>query len=81
MTSILDHFLAILDRLAAKDAALVAWGLTATFLNLTLIRALAEANRRFNAFVHELSRFNARFDGSDPPFEQAAPSLLPKENL
>jgi hypothetical protein len=53
----------IFTRLDAKDAALMAWGLTATLLNLALIRALAEANRRFNAFVAELASFNARLDG------------------
>jgi hypothetical protein len=58
LTSIRD----LLARLDPKDAALMVWGLSVSVLNLALIRALREANQRFNAFVAELARFNARFE-------------------
>jgi hypothetical protein len=54
----------VVARLDARDAALMIWGLSATAINLALIRAMAEANRRFEAFVEELARFNARFDAA-----------------
>lgn len=63
MDKVLESLASMLARLDARDAALVVWALSATALNLVLIRALAEANRRFNAFVAELARFNARFEG------------------
>jgi hypothetical protein len=66
MKALYSALASLLDRMQAKDAALAIWGLTATFLNLALIKALAEANRRFNAFVAELARFNARFEAPPP---------------
>jgi hypothetical protein len=71
MDHLLDAIANSLSGLDARDAALVVWGLSATMLNLTLIRALAEANRRFNTFVAELARFNARFEPGHPSPPQA----------
>jgi hypothetical protein len=61
----------VIARLDARDAALMVWGLTASAINLALIRAMAEANRRFEAFVEELARFNARFDATAPETARA----------
>jgi hypothetical protein len=61
MDKIVSAIAAMMSRLDARDAALMVWGLSATFLNLAMVRALSEADRRFNSFVAELARFNARF--------------------
>ncbi len=62
MEPIAEALAQMMARLDARDAALVVWGLSASALNLVMIRSLSEANRRFNAFVTELARFNARFE-------------------
>jgi hypothetical protein len=62
MDRLIESLAGMMGRLDARDAALVVWGLTASFLNLVMIRSLSEANRRFNSFVDELNRFNARFE-------------------
>jgi hypothetical protein len=45
--------------------ALFLWASSASGLLLWTLRELAAANRRFDAFVRELARFNARY-GTDP---------------
>jgi hypothetical protein len=65
MDKIISAIASMMSRLDARDAALMVWGLSATFLNLAMIRALSEADRRFNSFLSELARFNARFDNKE----------------
>ncbi|MGL4727977.1 MAG: hypothetical protein ACRCWO_04400 [Bosea sp. (in: a-proteobacteria)] len=42
--------------------ALLVWAVAATGMAARLIGAVETANRRFDGFVGELARFNARFD-------------------
>lgn len=42
--------------------ALLLWALAASLLLVATFRELASANRRFDAFVRELARFNTRHD-------------------
>jgi len=46
--------------------ALFLWASAASALALGLVRELAAANRRFDAFVRELARFNLRHMGDRP---------------
>lgn len=46
--------------------ALLLWALCASALALVVLRELIAANRRFDDFVRELTRFNARYDGDQP---------------
>ncbi len=46
--------------------ALLLWALCASALALLVLRELIAANRRFDDFVRELTRFNARYDGDEP---------------
>jgi hypothetical protein len=59
----LDH---LIDVFAAKGdmghLALLLWAGTATLMAGYVLKALEAANRRFDSFVRELSRFNERFD-------------------
>ena len=57
----------LLGHIDAQYAALIAWALSSTALNVKLVFALSEAHERFNTFVHELALFNRRFDA---PVEQ-----------
>lgn len=43
--------------------ALLLWASCASALALMILRELTAANRRFDEFVRELNRFNARYDG------------------
>jgi hypothetical protein len=52
--------------------ALLAWGIAATLMAARLLRAVEDATRRFDGFVGELARFNARFD-DDPQGEADEP--------
>ncbi|MFC0219237.1 hypothetical protein FHS82_001589 [Pseudochelatococcus lubricantis] len=45
--------------------ALFLWAGGASALLVLTLRDLAGANRRFDAFVRELARFNRRHDGED----------------
>jgi hypothetical protein len=55
---------AILERFAASSdvghIGLLLWVLGASALLSRVLKDLAEANRRFDAFVRELARFNQR---------------------
>jgi hypothetical protein len=55
----------VLSRGDLADLVLLVWALAASGLALRLLRELTTANRRFDAFVRELHRFNSRFDGDD----------------
>ena len=43
--------------------ALLLWASCASALALMILRELTAANRRFDEFVREHNRFNARYDG------------------
>ncbi len=64
MKDILDVFVARGDL---AHVALFLWAAAATFGALTGLRALVDANRRFDEFVRELSQFNRRFSGDSEP--------------
>jgi hypothetical protein len=55
--SMLDAFL---TRADLADLALFIWASGASTAAAVLLRELSAANRRFDAFVRELHRFNAR---------------------
>jgi hypothetical protein len=57
--------------------ALLAWGVSTTLMAARLLRALETANRRFDGFVGELARFNARFDDVPPQGEADEPYNRP----
>ena len=54
--------LPLIANIDAQHAALALWALTSTALNIKFLKALSEANSRFDTFVHELSLFNRRLD-------------------
>jgi hypothetical protein len=60
---IIDSFI---TRADLADLALFLWASGASAGALMLFRELAAANRRFEAFVRELARFNDRHDGDEP---------------
>lgn len=57
---------AILERFASSSdvghIGLLLWACGASALLSRVLRDLAEANRRFDAFVRELARFNQRHE-------------------
>jgi hypothetical protein len=53
--------------------ALLAWSLAATLMAARLLHAVETAARRFDGFVGELARFNARFDDVQPQGEADEP--------
>jgi hypothetical protein len=57
--------------------ALLAWGVAATLMAGRLLRAVETANRRFDGFVGELARFNARFDDVHLQGEADEPATRP----
>jgi hypothetical protein len=57
LPSMLDAFV---TRADVADLALLLWASGASTAAAVLLRELAAANRRFDAFVRELHRFNAR---------------------
>lgn len=46
--------------------ALLLWALCGSALAALALRELVAANRRFDEFVRELARFNARHEGDNP---------------
>ncbi len=68
MTSALD---ALVTRADIADLALLVWALGASSAWLVTFRELAAANRRFDAFVRELARFNQRFEEASDDCSQA----------
>ena len=67
MPSLLDSHVieSILGRGDLADIALFLWASGASAVVALLLKELAAANRRFDAFVRELHRFNARASGRD----------------
>ena len=57
MTSVLDAFA---SRADVATLALFLWASGVTGLLIVTLRELGAANRRFDAFVTELARFNQR---------------------
>lgn len=59
----------LLRRFAEKGdlahVALLLWALAASIMTVRLLRDLALANRRFDAFVRELARFNSEAASPD----------------
>lgn len=51
---------AFLDRADIANIALFLWAAVTTGLLVWTLKELAAANRRFDAFVRELARFNER---------------------
>jgi hypothetical protein len=45
--------------------ALLLWAFCASALALFVLRELVAANRRFDDFVREFARFNARYEGDE----------------
>lgn len=56
---------AVLARGDLAHLALFGWASAASILAAALLRENAAANRRFDAFVRELARFNHRHQGDD----------------
>lgn len=55
----------LIERGDLAHLALFAWGAAASLLAVAAVRALGEANQRFDAFVRELQHFNRRHSGDD----------------
>ncbi|MEI8146806.1 MAG: hypothetical protein WCH83_15215 [Alphaproteobacteria bacterium] len=56
---------AFLDRADIADIALFLWASVTTSLLIWTLKELSAANRRFDTFVRELARFNARIERRD----------------
>ncbi|GGH13859.1 hypothetical protein GCM10007036_12740 [Alsobacter metallidurans] len=67
MPPLLDSplILSLLGRGDLADLALFLWASGASAAVALLLRELSAANRRFDGFVRELHRFNARADRRD----------------
>lgn len=52
---------AFIDRADLADLALLLWASVTTCLLVWTLRELAASQRRFDAFMRELARFNDRF--------------------
>lgn len=65
MTLVEPLLRALIGRGDVGHLALLLWALAASGFAWLLLRELAAANRRFDDFVRELNRFNARHEG-DP---------------
>lgn len=58
-----DVTTSIIERGDLAHLALFLWASGASALLLYVLKELAAANRRFDAFVRELNQFNRRFGG------------------
>ncbi|MCA1952670.1 MAG: hypothetical protein LDL25_06380 [Hyphomicrobiales bacterium] len=56
----------VLSRGDLADLALFLWASGASALLVQVLRENAAANRRFDAFLRELARFNARHGDIEP---------------
>lgn len=65
MTMIEQVVAAFVGRADVGHLALLLWAASASGLAWLVLRELTAANRRFDDFVRELNRFNARHEG-DP---------------
>lgn len=59
MDSVIEAFV---TRGDLADLALLLWASGSSGAVVLLLRELSRANRRFDAFVQELARFNSRFE-------------------
>jgi predicted ATPase len=57
---------AFLGRADVGHLGLLLWAATASAAVWFVLRELSAANRRFDEFVRELNRFNARHEGDQP---------------
>ena len=65
--TMLDQILtAFLGRADVGHLGLLLWAASASGLAWLVLRELTAANRRFDDFVRELNRFNARHEGDQP---------------
>jgi len=62
MTDIAGHFM---EKGDLAHLALFLWASGATGLLVVVLRELACANRRFDAFVRELARFNRKYGAEE----------------
>lgn len=68
MEAILERFAALSD---VGHIGLLFWAVGSTLLLARTLRRLEDANRRFDAFVRELARFNQRHEGRKSRGDQA----------
>ncbi|MCZ8042537.1 MAG: hypothetical protein O9330_08675 [Beijerinckiaceae bacterium] len=65
--NLLDQIVtAFLGRADVGHLGLLLWAVTASAAAWFVMRELSAANRRFDDFVRELNRFNARHEGDQP---------------
>ena len=57
---------AFVGRADVGHLGLLLWAASASAFALLVLRELTAANRRFDDFVRELNRFNARHEGDQP---------------
>ena len=57
---------AFVGRADVGHLGLLLWAATASAAAWFVLRELSAANRRFDEFVRELNRFNARDEGDQP---------------
>ncbi len=57
---------AFVGRADVGHLGLLLWAATASAAAWFVMRELSAANRRFDDFVRELNRFNARHEGDQP---------------
>ncbi len=57
---------AFVERADVGHLGLLLWAATASAAAWFVMRELSAANRRFDDFVRELNRFNARHEGDQP---------------
>lgn len=57
---------AFVGRADVGHLGLLLWAATASAAAWFVMRELSAANRRFDEFVRELNRFNARHEGDQP---------------
>ncbi len=65
--NLLDQIVtAFVERADVGHLGLLLWAVTASAAAWFVMRELSAANRRFDDFVRELNRFNARHEGDQP---------------
>ncbi|AOG03637.1 MAG: hypothetical protein Q8R85_00510 [Bosea sp. (in: a-proteobacteria)] len=65
--NLLDQIVtAFVGRADVGHLGLLLWAATASAAAWFVMRELSAANRRFDDFVRELNRFNARHEGDQP---------------
>lgn len=65
--NLLDQIVtAFVGRADVGHLGLLLWAATASAAAWLVMRELSAANRRFDDFVRELNRFNARHEGDQP---------------